>query len=529
MNCTSFPSLGYLPSLLELRLTKFNSLQMIGPEFYGNLIEPFKSLEILKFKDMLQWKEWLPIEVEGREFPSLVQLHLKRCPSLTGKLPRCLVSLGNLLISGCPNLEDSLPRVPMLRELELTDCRKLQLIQIGDSENKYASLEKLRLKSSCDSLVTFPFNSFTSLQELHIQDCRSLKSSSISPEDNFLCLQTLKLKDCPNLVCLSERLPAPKLQSLSISRLLKLSSLDHIQHFTSLKYLKIKDCDQLESVPLQGLGLADSLLTLIVKGCSLLKPLLERGTNRNFFTSLQELHIQDCGSLKSSSISSECLQTLKLKDCPNLVCLSECLPAPKLQSLSISRLMKLSSLDHIQHLTSLKYLKIKDCDQLESVPLQGLGLADSLLTLIVKGCSLLKPLLERGTNRNFFTSLQELHIQDCGSLKSSSISSECLQTLKLKDCPNLVCLSECLPAPKLQSLSISRLMKLSSLDHIQHLTSLKYLKIKDCDQLESVPLQGLADFLLTLIVKGCSLLKPLLERGTNRKLLSRIPHSTIVD
>ncbi|XP_061354236.1 putative disease resistance RPP13-like protein 1, partial [Gastrolobium bilobum] len=46
-SCLSLPSLGQLPSLRELYIAKMTSLQKVGPEFYGNAVEPFRSLKIM--------------------------------------------------------------------------------------------------------------------------------------------------------------------------------------------------------------------------------------------------------------------------------------------------------------------------------------------------------------------------------------------------------------------------------------------------------------------------------------------------
>ncbi|XP_027356763.1 putative disease resistance RPP13-like protein 1 [Abrus precatorius] len=56
-SCVSLPSLGELPSLKELYIAKLISLQKLGPRFYGNVVEPFRFLKIMKFEDMPNWEQ----------------------------------------------------------------------------------------------------------------------------------------------------------------------------------------------------------------------------------------------------------------------------------------------------------------------------------------------------------------------------------------------------------------------------------------------------------------------------------------
>ncbi|PNX95127.1 disease resistance rpp13-like protein 1-like [Trifolium pratense] len=352
-NCKSLPSLGQLSSLTELCISNMKSLQKVGQEFYGNGIESFKLLKILKFEDMPNWEEWSPNRFEENgQFPSLRELYIERCPKLTTKLPDHLPSLDKLVITTCQALTNPMPCVPRLRELVLTgcdalsslskkmmqgnkclqfmvisncsslvnismdslpstlrsleiyECRNLQLFHSESSMQQsqcYSALEKLHLKCSCDSLISFPLLLFNKLEDLHIQDCSNLEF--ISPAPNSLpCFRKLKLKQCSKLAQLPEGgLHAPKLESLSISKcvdfsseiswglqtmtsltslrisgLPSLTSLEHtgVQYLTSLKSLKIKDCANLGSLPLDKLVISLSHLT--IRACPLLKVLYEK-------------------------------------------------------------------------------------------------------------------------------------------------------------------------------------------------------------------------------------------------------------
>ena len=106
-------------------------------EFYGDgscaTNKPFKSLEILKFKRMLEWREWFTNEGkdEGGVFPTLRELRIIKCPKLTGNLPSLLPSLSVIEIEDCPQLVASLPSPLALHELALTNCDEVALKELS--------------------------------------------------------------------------------------------------------------------------------------------------------------------------------------------------------------------------------------------------------------------------------------------------------------------------------------------------------------------------------------------------------------
>ncbi|PON49654.1 LRR domain containing protein, partial [Parasponia andersonii] len=84
-NCCLLPPLGQLPSLRKLDIRGFNGVVKIGAEFYSNgsfASRPFGSLEVLRFGDMPEWKEWSFIGSEDGLFPRLKELYLRDCPKL---------------------------------------------------------------------------------------------------------------------------------------------------------------------------------------------------------------------------------------------------------------------------------------------------------------------------------------------------------------------------------------------------------------------------------------------------------------
>ncbi|KEH17610.1 NBS-LRR type disease resistance protein [Medicago truncatula] len=332
-NCKSLPSLGQLSCLEELCISKMKSLQKVGLEFYGNVIEPFKSLKIMKFEDMPSWEEWSTHRFEeNEEFPSLLELHIERCPKFTKKLPDHLPSLDKLMITGCQALTSPMPWVPRLRELVLTGCdalvslsekmmqgnKCLQIIAINNcsslvtismnglpstlksleiyecrnlqlfhpqslmlDSHYYFSLEKLHLRC-CDSLISFPLSLFHKFEDLHVQNCNNLNFISCFPEGGLHApkLESLSIIKCVDFSsetawCLQTM---TSLSSLHISGLPSLTSLENtgVQFLTSLKSLKIKACFNLGSLPLDTL--VNSLSHLTIRACPLLKLLCKKDT-----------------------------------------------------------------------------------------------------------------------------------------------------------------------------------------------------------------------------------------------------------
>ncbi|CAF2101459.1 putative disease resistance RPP13-like protein 1 [Brassica napus] len=194
-NRSSLPSFGQLPGLKELYISGMVGLRSIGSEFYLSPSlrdrdqQPFKSLETLRFDNLPDLEDWSDIRVtKGDLFPSLKKLSILRCPELTGNLPTFLPSLISLHIHKCGVLD----------------------FQPDHNEYSYRNLQRLSIKSSCDSLVTFPLGHFASLHALEFDNCISLQSLQLSKEHSYgpNALRNLRINDCQNL----QRLPELNLQ-----------------------------------------------------------------------------------------------------------------------------------------------------------------------------------------------------------------------------------------------------------------------------------------------------------------------------
>ncbi|KAL5570747.1 hypothetical protein UlMin_020344 [Ulmus minor] len=203
-NCKSLPPLGQLPSLKNLQISGFKTVETIGPEFYSDgssTTKPFGSLEVLRFEDMAIWEEWLfPKDLV---FQSLKELVFYECPELDVWLPAdCFPSLTKLLVSHCRQLMPLLIpvthqrlRFPSLGELEIFACPEQVIFLQGGLPS---SLKKIKI-SRCESLKLLhckDFQHLTSLERLEIIECKELHRL---PEELPTYPFELSIVECPLL------------------------------------------------------------------------------------------------------------------------------------------------------------------------------------------------------------------------------------------------------------------------------------------------------------------------------------------
>ncbi|XP_050273205.1 putative disease resistance protein At3g14460 [Quercus robur] len=445
-NCSSLPSLGQLPSLLDLFVFGFDEVVTVDADFYGSdssTTTPFRSLKKLRFEEMSKWEKWSPYhgegEDEGRAFPSLQELYLVECPKLSGSLPKHLPSLTELEINECEQLETSLPTAPSIRELQLRNCNvallkelppTLQELRVQGFKNLESLPEGVMDHSHCVEalfiydfpvLKSLPRGGPTTLKCLSICDCKELEFPMYPC---YSSLEGLEIQSSCNSLKSFPLDIFPKLRYLSIKRCSNMESLSVSEghHLTDLLKLKIKNCPNFVVFPSGGLS-APNLSVLKVSNCSRLNSLPEN--MHTFLPSLEILFIINCpqidsfpeGGLPSNLIS------LLINDCKKLICnrmewglqrlqslkilafINDCgdvesfpeeylVPTTVIQ-LYITRFGNLRTLDNngFQHLTSLQYLDIRDCPKLKHMPKEGLPA--SISHILIRDCPLLTKRLQR--------------------------------------------------------------------------------------------------------------------------------------
>ncbi|KHN07991.1 Putative disease resistance RPP13-like protein 1, partial [Glycine soja] len=333
-NCSMLPSLGQLPSLKVLEISRLNRLKTIDAGFYKNedcrSWRPFPSLESLFIYDMPCWEVWSSFESEA--FPVLKSLHINDCPKLEGSLPNHLPALTTLVIRNCELLVSSLPTAPAIQSLEICKSNKV-------------------------ALHAFPLLVETTVAGSPMVESMMEAITNFQPT----CLRSLRLMDCLSAVSFpGGRLPE-SLKTLHISHLKKLEFPTQHKH-ELLETLSIRrSCDSLTSLPLVT------------------------------FPNLRDLIITDCENMEYLSVSGaesfECLCYLNICECPNFVSFwREGLPAPNLITFKVWGSDKLKSLPEEMSslLPKLECLVISDCPEIESFP-EG-GMPPNLRTVRIDNC-----------------------------------------------------------------------------------------------------------------------------------------------
>ncbi|KAF7139125.1 hypothetical protein RHSIM_Rhsim07G0060700 [Rhododendron simsii] len=460
--CFSLPPLGQLPSLKELTIARMPYIRNVGHEFYGesgSLSKPFESLETLHFEEMLEWMQW--IQLDAGEFSQLQKLEVVKCPNLIGDLPQKVPSLVRLEIKECPGLVASLERATCVREVVLEECKGVQLEWKG-----------------VYSVETLEISSFASLEEF---------ARELSTLTN---LKELKVEECPMLLSFpKEMMSLHNLEELSVLRCPKLElpvSVEMSHRYTSLEKLTFFGCERLKSLPL---GLFPKLQYLKIQGCINFETLvIPEGTELQNLTSLQSLDISGCNNMVFFPCGG--------------------LPAPNMSCLHVFHCKKLKALPEQMHtlLPSLQTVGVWDCPEIVSFP-KG-GLPSKVRNIGIGNC---KKLL--GGRRDW--GLQTLPSLTRFALYAGS--EDVLESFP----------EEWLLPSTLTTLWIKSMPNLKSLNNraLQLLGSLKYMEIRKCPQLQSLPEEGLSTSLFALQIERCPLLKPRcrMEEGEDWHKIAHIP------
>ncbi|XP_022756852.1 putative disease resistance RPP13-like protein 1 [Durio zibethinus] len=511
----SLPSLGRLPSLKMLTIIGMDSVQKVDVEFYGHgfpSVKPFPSLEILRFKDMLEWTCWSSPsqanEDSVEEFPCLHELVVEDCPKLSGKLPSRLPSLLKLVIKHCPKLEGSSMNFSSLDELNIEYCNVELLGSILGLTPLTSVTPRSMLKLQClqNGVVQFP----GALRVLVISNCNGLTSlwQKGAILLNIASLECLKIRGCSQFGSLAENEQG---LSRSLEDLGSWKPPWGMHAFTSLVDLQIESCPNLVFFP--KTSFVPMLKNLKLKDCRALKSLPSVMMMLN--CPLEELEIEDCPALTSfpSGRITTTLRRLRIGYCEGLTSLPEGL-------MQIDK--STSSISHLEN------LEIIGCPSLISFP-EG-KLPTSLKILKIWNCSQLEPLSDKMLHKN--ASLEFISISKCKTMTSLP---ECLQSLthltelNLSECPALKYFPETgMHLPNLRKFDISDCISVRSLpEQMLSLTSLQFLTICDCPGLVSFPEGGLPPNLVVLVIWDCKNLKQPMSEW-NLLTLSSLRELTIV-
>ncbi|XP_020215620.1 putative disease resistance RPP13-like protein 1 [Cajanus cajan] len=495
-NCCMLPSLGQLPSLKNLCITRLNSVKTIDAGFYNNenscCVKSFPSLEVLEIDSMPCWEVWSSFESDA--FSSLRRLVISDCPKLRGDLPNHLPALESLTIAELPCWEmwcsfESCA-FPLLKDLDISDCPKLR----GDLPNHLPALERLEI-CNCEQLVsTLPRAPV--LQTLNIYKSNKVALDVFPPSVKFI-----NVKGSPMVESMIEAITSVQptsLHSLLLSDSSSAISFPGGRLPASLKTLIIHDIKKLEFPSQHKHELLESLN--VYNSCDSLTslPLIT-------FPNLKRLIIDGCENMESLLVSvSESPKNLSyfvICRCPNFVSFPrEGSPAPNLNC-----------------------FRVGFCDKLKSLPTQMSALLPKLEHIYISNCPEIESFPEGGMPPN----LSKIEISNCEKLVSGLAwpSMDMLTDLIIGGpCDGIKSFpKEGLLPLSLTSLSLRNLSSLEMLDckGLLHLTSLQKLEIFHCHKLENMAGERLPLSLIKLQIILCPLLQ---KRVKHRQIWPKISH-----
>ncbi|CAJ2639091.1 unnamed protein product [Trifolium pratense] len=520
-NCMKLPPLGQLPSLKDLEIHGMKILETIGPEFCcaqggecsNSSFQPFPSLERIKFDSMPSWKEWIHFEGTKYAFPKLKTMKLHNCPELRG-LPSHLSCIEEIVIKDCPHLLETRSTSHGSEKDEST----------VDPPPEKSGLETASTSQGTENDGSRGVQWFSSLKKLEMNGPAEGKE-----QDGAI------IREPPSYVPkFIEGCSARLLQHLKLSSLSSLATFPPSGLPTSLKSLCISKCENLSFLPSDTWSSYTSLLSLeLESSCDALKSFQLDG-----FPVLQRLDIYKCNHLNSICISksrsprpsnlrslsvtcgANCSLKVELKmdaltalenltlNCEAELSFSDgvCLP-PKLQSMTYINKNGRNP-THVRDwgfrgLTGLFGLTIQAEDVIVSTLMKESLLPTSLKVLII-GNKEMETFDVSGLQH--LSSLKHLRIVQCEMLKSLPRDLRLLSSLNLLqflNCPALESLpGNCLPS------------------------SLENLVIKMCEKLKSLPEDNLPGSLEVMVIEKCPLLE---ERyGSKEDLRSQLAHIPVI-
>ncbi|XP_022734263.1 TMV resistance protein N-like isoform X1 [Durio zibethinus] len=340
----------------------------------------------------------------------------------------------------------------------------------------------------------------------------------------------------------------PSFQPDNLVALLLIDS--HIERLwkenSSLSKLKLVDLQGSENlIQIPDFTGAPNLETLILEGCT---RIVDVHPSVRVLSKLKLLNLRRCKSLRSfptKIIGMKSLEELIISDCskfegfPEIDGEMKCLQELHLDGTGIVELPS-----SIGHLSGLKLLNLRGCKSLRSFPTKIIGMK-SLEQLILSGCSNFERLSEIDVAMKC---LQELHLDGTGieELPSSIGHLSGLKILNLRGCKNLISLPTKIGMESLYELVLSgcsNLQRFPEIDgkmeclqelhldgtgieelpsSIGQLGGLKFLNLRGCKSLRSLPTKIGMKSLETLILSDCSNLQRFPEIDGEMKYLQEL-------
>ncbi|GKV47265.1 hypothetical protein SLEP1_g54179 [Rubroshorea leprosula] len=408
----------------------------------------------------------------------------------------------------------SLGQLPQLKELIITGMDALKNMTLEfDEDNSSSTFPALDLQDYPELVGKLP-KCIPSLKKLKISRCPELRYSPLS----LPSLEELHMEECSEVV-LRSMVNLTSLKTLSIKKISKLTCLpkSFVKSMIALKDIEIVSCTELTCLWEEGVNILNLACVekIRVKECEALDFL---PGEIMMLLRLEELSIRRCPTLRMfpRGKSPTTLKVLKIWECEMLESLPEGIlmnnghayQSSQLEELEIANCPCLNSFPSGQLPNSFKRLYINNCKQLESPPQR-----------MLQYCTELKEIsIYRGDMKSFcFEDMRgptSLSIGNCDGLESFSLSISNLIELRISNCRNLKSLPK-----KMHDLTSLNTLYISNCPGIKCILdnglppNLTQLEIYGCVGIESIPGGGLFPNLTDLVIVDCSRIESIPDRG----------------
>ncbi|XP_008245605.1 PREDICTED: putative disease resistance protein RGA3, partial [Prunus mume] len=441
--------------------SNFKSLRMLSLNGLGitKLPKCLRKMKHLRYLDL----SFNPIERLPNwivELQNLETLDLKWCQSLV-ELPRDikkLINLRHLILEFCYKLArippglGELTRLRTLSKFVLSKNNSMLrdsagLSELGKLKDLRGKLEIRNLGYKKDIVSELNYDGAVLKEKRHLYSLTlhwmqiERENSDAVEEESDVIIKSMEALQ-----------PHSSLKQLTLLNYMGARFASWFHSLTNIVNLGLYDCDRCQHLPpLDHLPFLKSLVLLGLRNLEHISAedkvkdfagdemmmMSAASPSTTFFPSLESLRLTDCPNLKgwwrnetASASSFPCLSSLEIENCPNLTSMPL---YPNLDRLDLWR-----SSWNVLPSSKLKYLEIRDVEDIEYVPEEGIGNLTLLQELSIDRCPNLVSLPDQGMGS--LISLQRLHISKCPNLASLPEGLRCLASLKrltIVDCPIL--------------------------------------------------------------------------------------------